>query len=78
MRTMRQSAVNTMRRPILMRISHGLLLIPVLLGLLLGGAFAAALPALTGRVVDGAIFCKKWLRSTCFVPKRPAGRENEC
>ena len=54
MRTMRQSAVNTMRRPILMRISHGLLLIPVLLGLLLGGAFAAALPALTGRVVDGA------------------------
>lgn len=54
MRTMRQRAVNTMRRPILMRISHGLLLIPVLLGLLLGGAFAAALPALTGRVVDGA------------------------
>lgn len=54
MRTMRQSAVIAIRNPMLMRISYGLLLIPVLLGLLLSNAFAADLPVLTGRVVDGA------------------------
>lgn len=54
MRTMRQSAVIAIRHPMLMRMSYGLLLIPVLLGLLLGNALAADLPVLTGRVVDGA------------------------
>ncbi|WP_162800132.1 TPM domain-containing protein [Phyllobacterium myrsinacearum] len=43
-----------MRHPALMRMSYGLLLIPVLLALLLGNALAADLPVLTGRVVDGA------------------------
>ncbi|SDO67975.1 uncharacterized protein SAMN05443582_102783 [Phyllobacterium sp. OV277] len=54
MRTKRQSADIAVRDPLLMRISYGLLLTVTLLGLFLGHAFAADLPALTGRVVDGA------------------------
>ncbi|WP_182548982.1 TPM domain-containing protein [Phyllobacterium myrsinacearum] len=51
---MRQSAVITVWNPFSRRISYGLLLIPVLLGLFLSHVQAADLPVLTGRVVDGA------------------------
>ncbi|WP_244642545.1 YgcG family protein [Phyllobacterium sp. 628] len=51
---MRQSAVIAVRDSLLQRVAYSLLLALVVFSFYLGNAFAAELPALTGRVVDGA------------------------